>query len=90
MLEFEWDEGNLNHIAEHRVTAVEVEYVLLHPTLPIEYQDWIEGEERYAEAGATRHGRILQVISTVRGHKIRVVTAWDADKDVVREYLESR
>jgi uncharacterized DUF497 family protein len=90
LLEFDWDTGNLEHIAEHRVTAAEVEFVSSRPTLDIEYQDWHEGEERYAEAGATRQARFLIVITTWRGIEIRVVIAYEAPGDVVEEYLRTR
>jgi uncharacterized DUF497 family protein len=48
MLEFDWDEGNIEHIALHGVVPAEVEYVLEHPTLDRGYQDEHD-EERYAE-----------------------------------------
>ena len=89
MLEFDWDEENLRHIAQHNVTADEAEYALEHPTLDIEYQDWHE-EERFAEAGVTALGRVLVVIATWRDLRIRVVTAFDAPKHVVKEYLRVR
>ena len=89
MLEFDWDDANLMHIAEHAVTAAEAEYVLEGPTLDIEYQDWHE-EERFAEAGMTALGRILVVITTWRGLRIRVVTAYDAPREVVEEYRRTR
>jgi uncharacterized protein len=71
MLEFDWDDDNLKHIAEHDVTAAEAEYVLENPTLDIEYQDWHE-EERFAEVGAPALGRVLVVITTWRELQIRV------------------
>jgi len=89
MLEFDWDEHNLKHIAEHAVSAAEAEDVLEHPTLDIEYQDWHE-EERFAEVGITPLGRVLVVITTWRELRIRVVTAYDAPGEVVEEYLRTR
>jgi len=89
MLEFDWDDHNLKHISEHNVTAREAEQVLEGPTLDIEYQDWHEGE-RFAEAGVTAMGRVLVVITTWRDLRIRVVTAYDAPKHVVEEYLRVR
>jgi uncharacterized DUF497 family protein len=89
MLEFDWDANNLRHIAEHGITAAEVEYVLENPTLDMAYQDWHQ-EERYAEAGATASGRILVIVTTWRGLRIRVVTAYDAPTHVVEEYLKTR
>jgi uncharacterized DUF497 family protein len=89
MLEFEWDDDNLEHIAAHGVTAADVEFALSNPTIDIEYQDWHE-EERFAEAGVTDKGRVLVVITTWRGLRIRVVTAFDAPPSVIEEYYRAR
>ena len=79
MLEFDWDTASLEHIAEHGLSAEEVEYALAQPTLSLESQDWHESEVRFSEAGMTLRGRILQVVTTMRGTKIRVATAWGCD-----------
>jgi uncharacterized DUF497 family protein len=89
LLDFEWDSENVGHIARHGVSVAEVEYVLEHPTLEREYQDW-SGEERFVEVGATPRGRIVVVVTTWRGLKTRVVTAFDADAGLSEEYLRSR
>jgi len=89
MLEFDWDDENLRHIARHDVTAVETEHVLTHPTIDIEVEQEY-GEERFKEAGVTASGRILEVVTTWRGLKIRVVTAYDASSFVAREYHRTR
>ena len=54
--------------------------------MDLEYQDWHD-EERYAEVGVTAEGRILLVWTTWRGDRIRVITAFDASKADVSEYL---
>jgi uncharacterized DUF497 family protein len=88
VLEFDWDADNLMHIAEHDVGPEEVEYALTYRTTEIEYQDWHDSEERYAEVGMTANGRILYILTTIRGSLIRVVTAYDAPRHLVKEYLE--
>ena len=50
MLEFDWDDENLQHIARHGVVPEEVEYILNHPTVDLGYQNWHD-EERFSEAG---------------------------------------
>jgi len=87
--EFDWDAENLAHIARHGVTAAEAEYVLTHPTVDFGLQDWHD-EERFSEAGPTAEGRFLMVVTTMRDHKTRVVTAYDAPTFAVRAYLVSR
>ena len=89
LLTFDWDTDNIGHIARHDVTVAEVEYVLEHPTLDYGYQAWHE-EERFAEVGSTAQGRVLMVITTWRGLDIRVVTAFDADRESREEYLRRR
>ncbi len=89
MIEFDWDAENILHIAQHNVTPDEVEYVLSHPTADFGYQEGYE-EDRFAEAGATRTGRVLEVITNPRGHKTRVVTAYDADPRVKQAYYSYR
>ena len=87
VLEFDWDDENRTHIAVHHVTTLEAEYVLEHETADLGYQDWHD-EERFAEIGMTAAGRILVIITTWRGIKTRVVTAYDAtksDRDLYRK-----
>ena len=86
-MEFEWDEENVQHIAEHDLTPEDVESALNGCTFDIEYQDWHD-EERFAEVGVTAQGRYLVVITTWRDDRIRVVTAFDATKELVEEYLK--
>ncbi len=88
-LDFVWDAANLAHVAEHNLTAAEVEYALEHATLDAGYQDWHD-EERFAEVGATQHGRRPIVITTWRGVQTRVVAADDAPKLLAEEYSSKR
>jgi uncharacterized DUF497 family protein len=46
------------------------------------------GEERVAQIGETNSGRVLVVIATMSGRRIRVVTAWPANKNY-RSYFAS-
>ena len=89
MIEFEWDEENRGHIARHGVTVEEVEYVLSHRTLDFGMQDGYD-EERFAEAGMTPSGRLLFVVTTMRGEKTRVVTAFEARKAHRELYMLTR
>jgi uncharacterized protein len=88
-LRFIWDYDNLNHIAEHDLSPEEVESALDGFTLPVEYQDW-HSEERFAEVGITANGRVLLIFTTWRGIDIRVVTAYDAPKESIKEYFRDR
>ena len=88
-IEFDWDDANLEHIAEHSVTREEAEFALNGPTLDVKFQDW-NGEERFVEVGVTANGRFLTIVTTWRGPLLRVVTAFSAEKELIEEYLRTR
>jgi hypothetical protein len=88
-LVFEWDAANLGHIARHDVTREEAEEVVLGEPLDTELQTEAEngGEERLLQLGETAKGRILQLLTTWRGGKVRVISAWDAPAQLKTYYL---
>ncbi len=87
---FDWDSANLGHIAEHNVAPEEVEEVLLGDPLELGFQADEGDEERWLFLGETARGRILQVVITLRGERIRVVTAYDASRQDKLLYLETK
>jgi uncharacterized DUF497 family protein len=88
-LRFIWDYDNLTHIAKHGLSSEEVEHAFDGVTMEVEYQDW-HTEERFAEVGVTAEGRFLLIYTTWRDGAIRVVTAFDAPKGSIKEYLKQR
>jgi uncharacterized DUF497 family protein len=59
MYEFRWNQANVEHIAEHGVSAEEAEWVVQHARRPFpEYR----GESKWRVWGQTEHGRYLQVV----------------------------
>jgi len=86
---FDWDDANRKHIAEYDVTTAEAEHALTHDPLDIEVEIR-EGEERLVQVGATASGRILTIISTLRGEHVRVSTAFNASRRRRREFEQSR
>jgi uncharacterized DUF497 family protein len=89
-LNFDWDDSNICHIAEHDVTPEEAEEVLLSAPAELEFENSAHGEDRWTYVGETLHGRILQVIITTRGERIRVVTAFEPIKRIKLLYLQSK
>ncbi len=87
--DFEWDDANILHIARHNVTPDEVESALSGYTLETDFRV-AGGEERFTEIGITAAGRFLGVTSTLRGDRVRVVTAYDAPEAGIQEYLQER
>jgi len=85
MIEFDWDQANLAHIALHSVQPNEAEEALQGMTLEVDTYV-IGGEQRFEELGRTLSGRILRLVSTPRSGKIRVVTAFDPSASEKRSY----
>ena len=76
---FDWDAANVSHIAEHAITTVEAEEVILNAPLDMGQQQR-KGEDRLLQVGETKAGRILIVVTTIRNTKVRVVTAFPANR----------
>src|SRR5438552_2020046 len=75
--EFDWDEGNrTKNAAKHAVTTVETEEVfLLGQATPLGIQiDPPAPEERLGIIGATASGRVLHIVFTLRGGKVRPIS----------------
>jgi len=87
---FDWDDANRDHIARHGISPHETEEVLLNDPvdLLVQYDD-VDGE-KLQQVGETNMGRILVVISVLRGIKMRVATAWDASKSQKDLYLRQK
>jgi len=85
--QFQWDKGNIEHLAEHDITPREAEQVFCHffverVTAPI------NGEERYQALGSTDKGRYLVIAFTERGEYTRPITGWDMEPEDFNEYAE--
>jgi uncharacterized DUF497 family protein len=86
---FEWDDANILHLTEHDVSPEEAEEVILGDPLDIGLEV-VEGEERSSHVGETNEGRILLVVISLRDERMRVVTAFEPDKQWKTFYLEQR
>jgi hypothetical protein len=86
---FEWDWNNLRKIRAHRIKREEAEEALLNDPIPV-YEQEVQGEPRFVYYGETNAGRLLAVIVTERGNRMRVVTAYDLDAGQKRDYLHRR
>jgi uncharacterized DUF497 family protein len=86
---FSWDEANRSHIAEHDVSSEEAEQVVLNNPVDLEVQ-LRSGEERTLQLGETRTGRVLVVVTTWRDDRIRVITAFPANKKLRTLYERRR
>ena len=86
---FHWDRNNLGKIRARRIKREETEQALLNDPIAVYEQD-VEGERRFVYYGETNAGRLLAVIVTERGERIRVVTAYDLDAGQRRDYVNRR
>lgn len=88
--EFDWDEANRGHVAEHGVEPEEVEEAILDPDAQMLEIQAESTEDRIQGLGMTQRRRILIFVFTFRGEAIRPVTAYPASKRHQDAYLEGR
>ena len=85
--EFDWDKHNERHLAKHGISRSDAEDVLRGNHILLEYQ--VEGsEQRWIALGATRTGRILNIVFAIRGETVRPITGWAADRATIKLYFE--
>ena len=85
-LQFDCSEDNLAHLDRHDILSAEAERVILNRPLDLK-SELRNSEERVPHIGETDAGRILVVVTTMVGERVRVVTAWPASKNYRRWFL---
>jgi hypothetical protein len=88
--EFEWDEHNSKKIwQKHRVSPSECEQIFFHqPLVVADDEKHSDQENRFYALGWTNNGRRIFAVFTVRGKKIRVITARDMSQKERKLYEE--
>ena len=86
---FDWDDQNISHLVRHRIKPSEIEELFCGDPA-IRGHEVVDGEDRWTAAGATNSLRILVVVFTVRGGKVRPISGWDADRRTKKEYYSGR
>jgi len=86
---FDWDQNNLRKIKAHGLQRAEVEQALSREPILIYEQD-MDDEVRYVYYGETERIRLVALVVTERGEKIRVITAYDLDAGQKQDYLKCR
>lgn len=87
---YQWDDANVDHVAEHDVEPWEAEQALADPRRVRTTAYNAATERRQGYIGVTEDGRVLTVIYTVRGNRIRIVTARDASDAEYDRYVKGR
>lgn len=84
---FEWDKGNINKNEKHHVQDLEAEEVFFDENKVILKDKLHSGEEsRFILLGRTKKHRILCLVFTKRGKKIRIISARDINRKEVQLY----
>jgi uncharacterized DUF497 family protein len=87
---FDWDDGNRWKDEDHGLDSDEVQEVFDDPDrIPAPAYN-TRGERRWALIGATASDRVLFVVYTRRGKRIRVISAYPADEKAQRAYWNAR
>src|SRR3989304_9750659 len=89
---FDWDEGNAPKLlARHRVSPAECEQVFFNEPFVIgEDAAHSIDEQRWAVWGRTAEGRALAVVFTLRGGRIRPLSARALNRKEGRRYAEGQ
>lgn len=80
---FDLDSANVAHLRQHRVSASEFEEAILNDPVEMEFQT-ASGEPRFKSLGRTGKGRLLVLVWTVRGERVRAITAYPASRALAR------
>lgn len=85
---FDWDDGNTkkNEI-KHKVHYKESEQIFFDRPLYLKDNEHSKTESRFYVFGETNNKRLLIIVFTIRGKKIRVISARNQDNKEKRFYL---
>jgi uncharacterized DUF497 family protein len=79
--DFEWDRGNLlKNPAKHRVSNEEAEEVFFRHPVVVENTRSADNERRWCAFAKTERGRVLRVVFTMRGLRVRIISARPASR----------
>ena len=89
---FQWDAGNSDKNWErHRVSKGECEQVFFNePFLVVEDNRHSQRESRYFALGRTNASRALFVVFTIRGDRVRIISARDTSRRERRAYEQAQ
>ncbi len=89
--EFEWDEGNIGKNRKHKIEDKEAEEAFFDEGKVI-FNDKIHStnsEERFILLGKTKKDKLLYIVFTERGEKLRIISARNINKKEVHLYEET-
>jgi uncharacterized DUF497 family protein len=88
---FDWDEANAPKLlARHRVTTGEVEQAFFHVPLLLALDlKHSANEPRYLALGRTTDARLLHIVFTVRGDRVRPISAREMNRKERSKYAQA-
>jgi uncharacterized DUF497 family protein len=87
--EFDWDASNLRYLARHRISRSDFEQAMTNDPMFVDFSDE-SGEERWYALGGTDRLRVLFLVFTYRGERVRPITGWDASKKLREDYFHNK
>jgi uncharacterized protein len=76
VVEFEWDDANVEHLARHGITPDEIEELFEGPI--VRRRGGTDAPDRFRVLGRTAAGRYLAIVYQQKGRDlIRPFTGWD-------------
>lgn len=89
-MEFDWDDGNVGHLNErHNITPEQAIEAFYSQMFVVTFQDRA-GEFRRFALGEISTGKVLVLIYILRQQKVRIITAFPANKRLRRLYQERK
>jgi uncharacterized protein len=86
-MELEFDPAKAkSNLVKHKVSFSHAEQALRDPNAVTVEDPDAEAEQRFATLGMDALGRVLVVIHTPRGNRIRLISARKASKGETRQY----
>ncbi|WP_120798112.1 BrnT family toxin [Thiocapsa rosea] len=85
-MEFDPDKAAANPVNHDGVTFDEARHVLLDPFALTREDVDANGEQRFVTLGMGGRGRVLVAVWTLRGNRIRLISAWKANQSQRRHY----
>ena len=89
-LQFEWDEEKAEiNLEKHKVSFQEAKSVFGDPfSITIDDPDHSKEEQRFIDIGTSADGKLLVIVYTERGNKIRIISCRKATPAERRKYEE--
>jgi uncharacterized DUF497 family protein len=86
---FEWDAGNTEKSrAKHAVSWMEAEQVFFNRPIVVTEAYSLQEERRHFGLGQTNAGRLLTIVFTIRGSRLRVISARPMSRRERRVYAK--